>query len=421
MNPTDEKTTVAPSVNQRRFQSNNPIPTSTTSSPRSRLRWCVLLLLPLAFLAVLAIKDDVFSFGTMFLSRQSPSIEASTNSKEEKSGTSESKHDPNVSLSEQTPVDQMREDFGCVWKPNDDIPCVNRVSKQLQSSLDIIPAHHHRWVFMGDSTMWRLYRYSGLSSYTQDSGRMQRMCPHYHCQSITSDRCDMNEILNLPRSSHWKPPNLTLGEGPRAFGLENPFCQDCQGCTSSFLWCRKNGAPETPCAYNDTNQVLVHGGYFSVEFARDVEVQTEHCSTTQECLAYYLERDWNTVDITEDFGRPICVVGTGHHDVGVANITQEIFLTNVDRYITLLSAQCDHIIWLSNNCPQSDDYFQKANQTREWNMGMRDILMRRSHASFVDVFEASRIHLHDDNIHMNSDWYRMLGGMIRQIVQGSSS
>jgi hypothetical protein len=294
---------------------------------------------------------------------------------------------------------------------------VKRVLKQTKASLDI-PLQHHRWAFLGDSTMKRLFSLSKLSEYLFDAAPIRSICPQYLCSTVTSARCNMNEILNLPRASHWMPPNVTLGEGPCSYGKENPFCLDCDGCTSSFLWCR-NGEPERPCLFSNTSRGM-YGGYFSVEFARDVEVQTEQFATTQKSIAYYLGRDWNTEAITADFGRPICVVGAGHHDAGIPNITKAVFLTNVERYLNLLSAQCDHIIWLSNNSPLTDDAVQKINQTREWNLGVRDILVHRNKSSFVDVFEASRDFPHEDDLHMDSRWYDLLGGMLLQIVKGST-
>lgn len=42
----------------------------------------------------------------------------------------------------------------------------------------------------------------------------------------------------------------------------------------------------------------LYGGFFSVEFARNDEVQTELYTTTQESVTHYFARDWNTDAVT---------------------------------------------------------------------------------------------------------------------------
>ena len=67
-----------------------------------------------------------------------------------------------------------------------------------------------------------------------------------------------------------------------------------------------------------------------MEFSRDVEVQTELYTTTQQNVAQYLQRDWNDPQHAADSGRPICVVNTRHHDVAIPKFKAKAYLTNVE-------------------------------------------------------------------------------------------
>merc|ERR1719494_1417948 len=91
----------------------------------------------------------------------------------------------------------------------------------------------------------------------------------------------------MKRALQWSPPSTTV-EGPLKNGLENHFCSDCSGCRG-FIY-------ESP--FMDIE-------YIPVEFAKDVEVQTDDTRTTQETVAKYLK---STTRET------IVFVNTGLHD-----------------------------------------------------------------------------------------------------------
>jgi hypothetical protein len=132
---------------------------------------------------------------------------------------------------------------------------------------------------------------------------------------------------------------------------------------------------------------------------------------------------WNTDLLKADFGQPICIVGTGFHDIVVPNVDLDTYLSNVQWYADLLSTVCDHIVWLSNTCPLTDEYRQTKVQTIEWNNAVRDLLKDYSDTkkiSFIDVFEASVEYDHKDNIHMSPKWYELLGNMLLTVVRGGA-
>jgi hypothetical protein len=321
---------------------------------------------------------------------------------------------------------------------------------------------HRRWLFMGDSTIFRLFVLTpintflikdSLYTYQQYRTSIQIQCPNnimhdqLSCNEIYCSRCNTMEQLHLQRLTQstsnieWKKPNFWNGEGPLKYGLDNPYCSDCDGCDTRFVSCSilfpsdEQDTTATECIFDPNPQELEqqyqyigpsYGGYLSVEFARDVELQTLEYNTTQEnLLSSYIGKHWNTPleqQITE-FGYPICVVGTGHHDVAIPKITKDIYLQNVQWYVQILSQQCDYIIWISNNCPLTDDFAQTKNGTLEWNLGVRDLFLSskmkesiRSKVFFLDVFDASTTFEHNDNIHMSNSWYELLASFLQTVM-----
>jgi len=278
----------------------------------------------------------------------------------------------------------------------------------------------------------------------------------------------------------WIMPDPSKGEGPALFGHDNPNCQDCGGCNSEYTFCdfvmdgeepsppppnpqqpsqrrrlqqhirkqhrhRRRRLQETTamdhendnadeCHLNSTAMRSffaghAYGGYFSIEYARDVEIQTRHYKTTQEnVVGVFVPQHYNqnhhhqqqqqqqrdnddtdraaTMDTrlpasstmtssTSDLfgGPPICVVSSGIHDmrVGVVgwNPTNktgadlDMYLYNVRHYLGLLQRQCSHIVWILNATPvrknDTDPLYAPHPQTVErvqiWNRATQDLLM----------------------------------------------
>lgn len=72
-----------------------------------------------------------------------------------------------------------------------------------------------------------------------------------------------------------------------------------------------------------TKQKLVHASFVGIEFARNVELQTDLFLMTQENVAHFLSTRWNTDEILQLYQKPTCVINTGHHDALIPNITKE--------------------------------------------------------------------------------------------------
>jgi hypothetical protein len=161
-----------------------------------------------------------------------------------------------------------------------------------------------------------------------------------------------------------------------------------------------------------------------VEYARDVELQTEQYSTTQEnLLSNYIANNWNApIQMIHEFGRPICVASTGLHDMAIQNVSKAAFIQNVQWYLNILSSQCDYIIWLANTCPRSNDFVQTKNKTYEWNVAVRDVLMSSEYplgykSFYLDVFNSSISFDHQDNMHMKKSWYELLASFLMSLMK----
>jgi hypothetical protein len=348
----------------------------------------------------------------------------------------------------------------CAWSPSMEAHgCFPLLMSHLQASLNFSRTRYwrsrgrpiggenakerylnRRWLFLGDSTVFRLFLDSRLETYVlRDAiGRYKRQrgpCLFSHrlqCHSVYCHRCDTMQQLSLNEaSSGWVLPDYAHGEGPVKFGYSHPYCTDCDGCDTKLLTCSLSKSDDTHCSdefaapSRDASSLYTgpaYGGYISVEFARDVELQTNQFTTTQEnILSLYIAERWNApIEMIEEFGRPICVVSTGHHDIAVPNITKAIYLENVQWYLEIVSQQCDSILWVTNTGPLTDDFHQTKAATLEWNMGIKDILFTnpeyRRKSFVLDVFNASLEHPHADNIHMERDWYEALATFVRTVM-----
>ena len=104
----------------------------------------------------------------------------------------------------------------------------------------------------------------------------------------------------------------------------------------------------------------------SMEFAKDVELQTpEFQTSTQENIAAYIDRVWNTAELLKDWGKSVCVLSAGNHDMVIANITTTVeYIQNVKFMLTnIMDSCCVHMIWLRNTTDIKD--YPEHIQTKE--------------------------------------------------------
>jgi len=317
--------------------------------------------------------------------------------------------------------------IACIWSPKEQEECRQLLTSRLPFTPGTFSRYPgrigHRWILLGDSTVSKLAKSPPLhNTLVRDAlWRIPIACggnDTYELSHVKADRCRFNQLYGLKYrvNNEWTPPDYANNtEGPVRYGAKNPHCTDCSGCYSDFVMVRDGLlSPEASCHIDKDAPPLVYGGFLSVEFARDVEMQTPEYRTTQENIAAFLSRTFNSDRSVEAFGRPVCVVCVGHHDVLIPGITLSRFVENVEWYLGLLIQECEHILYIGNTPPATDKFRQKKGQTREWNQAVRSLLERspqfREKCSFLDPFDASLSldYSHDGNIHMDARWYHDL-------------
>jgi hypothetical protein len=350
------------------------------------------------------------SFDSSFVVPTNKSLEDSD------ANTAESFHSNNGGTHHNNSRDDDIRSITCTWSPADEQDCIDFVSKRIIQSATssetapLVAQRHPRWIFFGDSTILRLYTYSALSRVLEQADRCTQ------CSLRTAGRCNMDALLQMPRASMWVPPNMSRGEGPVAFGLNNSYCQDCSGCDSRVMEC----VPRSDVADQCQDSRSVWGAFFSIEFARDVEVQSPQYGTTQENVVSYIQTRWNTISHLE---KPICVAQAGLHDMAIPNMTQVLFLENDEWYLQLLHSVCSHVIWLGNTRVNSDEYPQKMELLFAWNQAVQSLIHRTNpHTStFWDVWDTSLEWTMNDNVHMENNWYETLGSTFIKLIQAMAS
>jgi hypothetical protein len=282
----------------------------------------------------------------------------------------------------------------CTWAPNTS-DCTNMLSNKLHHwSLSTGTPHliSKRWVFLGDSTMRFLFN---QIQNQEGNDAATKACK---CQRKVAPKCNMYDVFNLTKkNSNWTKP-VTGMEGPRKYGLLNPHCQDCSGCNSVLLQCNVS-----PCNNYTTTSFL------GVEYARDVEMQTDDTKTTQESMALFLRRQRC---IQYPF---ICVVNTGHHDMAILDPNGTAYIENTARYFTLLQPCCRHLIRIqSTSTLDEKDQPQKNSLIELWNGKVKALLREerfQNWTSIIDPYNISMTWPHHDNVHLDESYYKALADL----------
>jgi hypothetical protein len=363
-------------------------------------------------------------------------------------------------------------DSSCVWSPNSSsVACRNLIVSYICSKDDGLKLGR-RLIVLGDSTNGPnfLFKFLKPLMITQAPTRIAAICPsRYECVARAGKRCNNNEIFGLdyPFNNSWVPPDASRGEGPMSYGLQNPFCSDCvsvhsallcllfslcsivlpcaaflsprvtvpttltrkSSCYRRFLLCSLK-SESAPClgsakvgrSVGAENYIpFVYGGFISSEYARHVELQSPHHLTTQENIALFLRRFYNTNGLIRDWGMPICLVNSAVHDAAIPGITTETYVSNIEWYLKILSRECELIIWLGSTAPLGlypDRFPQTKQRMFTWNAAVREAIHQRPelNAVFVDVYNASEEYEHRDNIHMHESWYEALAAFFADAV-----
>ena len=311
--------------------------------------------------------------------------------------------DSGISTSDETPTASLGRPSFCDWSPDEPEECHKAIHAL------VCPRRQHaripRMLYAGDSTMKKLLL-NGRVHETQQTAPKDfiEKSGSFECFKKEGQRCERNLVFDLPfRTNHtWFPPGKL--EGPLLYGRENPYCTDCAGCFSRIMLCEPvPNQPKPDIEKMSPSEIYnwTYATHFGMEFARDVEIQTDMFPTSQENVAHYLHQTWNRPAILETWEKPICVINTGHHDVIIETMTQELYVENVRWYLRLMDAECQNILWIATNAPASDRHPQKIVQTKEWGHAVRDMLQEDRILSekslYIDVYEASLTYPHKDN------------------------
>jgi hypothetical protein len=316
--------------------------------------------------------------------------------------------------------------LNCTTTPNSPYPdryCT--WNKNLKDCLEMLHQTMNKtdsWVFLGGPEVATLAHY--VSMKWQSS--FPSSAPEFH---VTSRRNPCQNLLyyELPPPNHdWVPPDPSKGEGPVQFGLENPYCMDCKKCWNVLIESESAYPPSssprptfppsstgidagTNATFKERHRTIE---YLVVEYARDVSIQTLVTSTTQETAAYYL-----------GLKRPdVCVVSVGLWDAAIhPPVPQSLFVTNVERYISLLQRVCHNVVWISVPAVVEDVSIRQTNcRLQEWNAGIVTMLQSRdfNNVYVLDIWDKSMETDHVGFVELHRKWYASLARLFATVMFG---
>ncbi len=258
-------------------------------------------------------------------------------------------------------------------------------------------------ILFGDSTMKALF---------------EMLQSHWRKGKVLAEseasRCGMMSFLGLPPSSTgWIPPSdfrSSLGPvGPVAFGLSSPYCTDCLACYA------RSKVNSHPPPFGPSAVVALH--LLPLEFALDVELQTDGANTTPMVYSKYLQGKYGNSAAAAAAGNsttlpllPACVVSVGLHDMIIPALGAVAFADNVGNLLAVLDAVCGRIVWVSISSTLNIDP-QSNSKVAGWNDAVMRIVYRDflDKVALVDVQHMSGkssmrgirpLDLHSDNVHL---------------------
>mmetsp|Transcript_6838 Transcript_6838/g.10245 ORF Transcript_6838/g.10245 Transcript_6838/m.10245 type:complete len:423 (+) Transcript_6838:138-1406(+) len=415
---------------QRHNSNAAPKLTSTTSSNRNRKFWKVLVpSLATIFLIVIA-KQEQDTGARMRHLASKPEFEFKA-----------------TATSTSTPTTATATPWVCIYDPDDHTECDEMLSTRLPRPTKYqLPGpgnqliDRQRWLFFGDSTMSRLYHHSNLKD-RLNPNKEQENCPAADITCLERDnkrdRCfPRHSLFDFEHPKEWIPPDPLKAEGPLTFYPENPICNECSSCNIYFHECShvpreieteiQVQSAHVSCTNNSTQ---VHGGFFTQNFARDVELQTPEFHTTQENYAAYISRTWNTPELVRDWGKPICVMREGMHNIinrAIRGMDKDVFdakfTDNILWVLKTYQPVCQHFVWLGNTANGNETlanpfhFLQTMENMKQMDTEIKEVIESepelRSMVSFIDVHDASLFRPHMDFVHMGSDWCTDLGNWL---------
>ena len=254
--------------------------------------------------------------------------------------------------------------------------------------------------------------------------------------------------------NQWMIQGAGKTQGPFSFGLRNPFCSDLSHFKNTRIQtidvgvdadvdvdvnvdANADGHNDTDVAVNVDIDVGVDVGtgsnvtvvphkyteYLVVEYASDVEQQTNTTNTTQQSVTLYMEQELKHYNLTTSDS--VCVVNTGIHDQHLCDNKTEancldIYRRNVQEYLRLLDRVCGHIVWISTTPVRGDvTEVQDSNRTVEWNKAVMSLLETyyAEKSFYLDTWKRALNHDHKDNVHFEGSYYTPLIELFVKLIK----
>lgn len=226
-------------------------------------------------------------------------------------------------------------------------------------------------VLLGDSQTFQLFYSMNRMLQTWKLGNATRV----HSVKSMQNRCSFCKYLDIKcvSPSEWKRPQVA-GVGPTEYGLKNPLCTDCTGCTAELLSYRfdLNG---------QSKELLLE--YLPVEFAQDQIIQTPNILTTQENIVTYFKKS------PPDY----IIVNTGLHDIPY--LSPEAYRHSLTLYLGQLTSALKNtrFIWIDNSLvnspsfktPLPSKYVRKYDTIPYYNMMANEVVAGFPH--FIDTID----------------------------------
>jgi hypothetical protein len=268
--------------------------------------------------------------------------------------------------------------------------------------------HATTWVLLGARDMSTLADFVTRKWPYHDDEMVQVTTRRHSCQNLL--------YYELPPPSYpWVPRNVSLGEGPTGYGLDHRYCADCRNCWNVLVDASASGKAATAnINLSSSQQQQKYVEYLVAEFARDVTIQTSLTNTTQETIAYYLR-----------LRRPppqVCVVSVGLFDASIPNLSEGIFLQNVDRFLGLLQRACENVVWLSIPAVVEDEsipQYRNCDLQRR-NVAIMDMLAEKDYYNLfvLDIWQKSLVADHSGFLQLSNRFHASLARLFVALMVG---
>lgn len=237
---------------------------------------------------------------------------------------------------------------------------------------------------------------------------------------VGTPNCDVLEYMGMSRSAAWVPPTPGSNEGPARFGLQHPFCQDCDYCAPVQLQCLAGESS------NRSRFIDLDVEYVPMLFTTDRVLQSTEGATTQDTIAAYLRKRTPRADAI--------IMNTGTHELeDFHGMQAEDYVQRVRGNLKRLHGSAKLIIWILTNS-QLKSAFSVGTQAEwnekiaAWNEAVRAMIVKEFSDVFIlDVFKMSQMNnMRIDNVHMVPSYYvaeaqMILGFLSRRLFQDAGS